>query len=102
MSSGAQARKLTDVRSVLHSCVADLSEAIPASATVNLEGKGVLVTGGAAGLGAAYARAAAQKGALVTVVDVSAEVGNEFVEELTLVGFKYVQVPAVRFTSFFD
>jgi NAD(P)-dependent dehydrogenase (short-subunit alcohol dehydrogenase family) len=44
---------------------------------VQIEGAGVLVAGGASGLGAATARRLAGAGARVTIADINAELGNE-------------------------
>lgn len=49
---------------------------------MDLSGVSAIVTGGASGLGAATTRALADKGALVTIVDLNEEKGNALVAEL--------------------
>lgn len=49
---------------------------------MDLSGVSAIVTGGASGLGAATSRALAEKGALVTIVDLNEEKGNALVAEL--------------------
>lgn len=49
---------------------------------LDLSGVSAIVTGGASGLGAATTRALADKGALVTIVDLNEEKANALVEEL--------------------
>lgn len=53
-----------------------------------LAGKHVFITGGASGLGKAYARAAASHGARVTIADVNAELGEQVVAEAVKEGLK--------------
>jgi len=56
---------------------------IPSSLNLeSLSGKSVIVTGGASGLGKAYAHAFAEAGAYVTIGDFNEQAGNETVEEL--------------------
>lgn len=50
------------------------------------EGKSVLVTGGAAGIGLAAARMFAAEGARVSVIDIQEEAGQAFVEEIESTG----------------
>jgi NAD(P)-dependent dehydrogenase (short-subunit alcohol dehydrogenase family) len=50
------------------------------------EGKSVLVTGGAAGMGLAAARMFAVEGARVSVIDIQEEAGQAFVEEIESAG----------------
>lgn len=50
------------------------------------QGKSVLVTGGAAGMGLAAARRFAAEGARVSVIDIQEEAGNAFVDEITGAG----------------
>src|SRR5579863_2181919 len=49
---------------------------------MQLENKGVLISGGASGLGAACARLLHQAGARVVIADLNAETGNALVGEL--------------------
>ena len=49
---------------------------------MNLDGKHVLITGGASGIGAAIAELFAEKGAVLTVTDVQQELGNHLVARL--------------------
>jgi 3-hydroxyacyl-CoA dehydrogenase / 3-hydroxy-2-methylbutyryl-CoA dehydrogenase len=49
---------------------------------MEIEGRGALVVGGASGLGAATARALAERGAALTVADVNAERGEALAREL--------------------
>lgn len=56
----------------------------------HLKGKSVLITGGASGLGAAFARAFAKAGAFVTIADISRNSGLALEEELTKASAKYV------------
>jgi NAD(P)-dependent dehydrogenase (short-subunit alcohol dehydrogenase family) len=51
------------------------------------QGKAVIVTGGASGIGAATAREFASRGARVAVMDINAEGGAAFVESLRADGF---------------
>ena len=51
-----------------------------------LDGKPVVVTGAGRGLGAAYARLAAQEGALVVVNDIDADMSKAVAEEITAAG----------------
>ncbi len=53
---------------------------------LHLKGKVVLVTGGAKGIGAAIARAAAREGAMLVIVDRDAESGKKIGEELHALG----------------
>ena len=50
------------------------------------EGKSVLVTGGAAGMGLAAARMFAAEGARVSVIDIQEEAGHAFVDEIESAG----------------
>ena len=50
------------------------------------EGKSVLVTGGAAGMGLAAARMFAAEGAQVAVIDIQQEAGQAFVDEIESAG----------------
>ncbi|RLA05082.1 MAG: oxidoreductase [Gammaproteobacteria bacterium] len=52
------------------------------------EGKSVLVTGGAAGIGLAAARMFAAEGARVSVIDIQEEAGQAFVDEIESAGGK--------------
>jgi len=49
---------------------------------MEIEGSGALVVGGASGLGAATARALAERGARVTIADVNAEQGQALADEI--------------------
>ncbi|WP_134322660.1 SDR family NAD(P)-dependent oxidoreductase [Cumulibacter soli] len=49
---------------------------------MDLSGVSAIVTGGASGLGAATTRALAEKGALITIVDLNEDKGNALVAEL--------------------
>lgn len=49
---------------------------------MELENKGVLVAGGASGLGAACARSLSQAGAMVLIADLNGETGNALAKEL--------------------
>src|SRR6266852_3804554 len=52
------------------------------NSTMQLENKGILVTGGASGLGAACVRLLTQAGAKATIVDLNPEAGATLAEEL--------------------
>ena len=49
--------------------------------TSSIKEKGVFISGGASGIGAAIATALAKQGAYVTVADLSVENGTKFAEE---------------------
>jgi 3-hydroxyacyl-CoA dehydrogenase / 3-hydroxy-2-methylbutyryl-CoA dehydrogenase len=49
---------------------------------VNLDGAGAIVAGGASGLGAATARALAERGARVTIADLNEDAASELAEEI--------------------
>lgn len=53
---------------------------------LHLKGKVAVVTGGAKGIGAAIARAAAREGAMLVIVDRDAESGKKIGEELDVLG----------------
>jgi NAD(P)-dependent dehydrogenase (short-subunit alcohol dehydrogenase family) len=55
---------------------------------MNLDGAGALVAGGASGLGAATARALAERGARVAIADLNEDAANELAEELGGKAFK--------------
>ncbi|KAJ3463278.1 hypothetical protein MRS44_008064 [Fusarium solani] len=53
----------------------------------SLAGRGVLITGGASGLGAAMAKAFAKAGSYVTIADLQQELGEKYAVELTAEGY---------------
>ena len=57
---------------------------------MNISGEAAIVTGGASGLGAATARALANRGAIVTLIDLDAEAGEAKMAELGK-GTRFVQ-----------
>lgn len=63
--------------------------------TENLKGRGVFLTGGASGLGAATARGFAEVGAYVTIADLDtqASAADELIKELTTLGHHIQFVP---------
>ncbi len=63
------------------------------------DGKSVIVTGGALGIGGAASRAFAREGANVTVMDVNAEAGNEAVSSMAAMPGQGVFVEADAGTS---
>ncbi|MCJ1365472.1 hypothetical protein MMC16_004594 [Acarospora aff. strigata] len=69
--------------------------------TSALKDKSVLVTGGASGLGAGFARAFAEAGAYVTIADIQAEQGQKHAEELNANGYhvKFVQTDVTSWAS---
>src|SRR5690606_25898570 len=54
----------------------------PGGASMRIEGRAALVTGGASGLGAATARALAAKGARVAILDVNGDAGEAVAREI--------------------
>lgn len=78
MSSGAG---IVTLENAIQSPAVDFSNGIPYD---QLQGKTVLVTGGASGLGAAISRQAAQHGANVVVGDINEDLGTETVANLRL------------------
>lgn len=61
--------------------------------TSNLQGRSVLVTGGAAGIGLACARKLAEAGAIVTISDLQHDVGTSVVQDMLGQGHKVQFVP---------
>lgn len=61
--------------------------------TISLHGRRLLITGGARGLGAAFARAACEAGAQVTIADLRAEEGELLVTKLRAAGHTIHFVP---------
>src|SRR5258708_6845180 len=57
-----------------------------------LEGKVAIVTGGAGGIGRAYARGLADAGAAVVIADMNVEMAKEVADQLTKDGFKAIPV----------
>jgi NAD(P)-dependent dehydrogenase (short-subunit alcohol dehydrogenase family) len=53
-----------------------------------LEGKAVLITGGASGIGRATALAASREGAKLVLADVAVEAGEETAKQITAEGGK--------------
>ncbi|KAI9723193.1 MAG: hypothetical protein M1828_004296 [Chrysothrix sp. TS-e1954] len=65
----------------------------------NIKEKGIFITGGASGIGAAIAKALAQQGGYVTVADLSVENGTKFAEDCQKEGLN-VQFAQCDVTSY--
>ncbi|KAM0432314.1 hypothetical protein ACHAPT_004854 [Fusarium lateritium] len=67
----------------------------------SLAGKGVLITGGASGLGAAMTKAFAKAGSYVTIADIQQELGDKYAAGLTAEGYnvQFVHTNVTSWTS---
>src|SRR5882757_3389912 len=70
------------------------TDGAPRIMQLELNNKVILITGGAKGIGAAIARAAAEEGAISVVVDRDEEAGRKIEQELSGKGFKALWIGA--------